>query len=57
MANRALWCYDADKGSSTKVFAFRKSEDDLRTNFNSHGVKILSVSEEGNIDFPLYMDI
>ena len=54
VANRALWCYDADKGSSTKVFAFRKSEDDLRTNFNSHGVKILSVSEEGNIDFLVY---
>lgn len=54
VANRALWCYDAEKGSSTKVFAFRKSEDDLRTNFNSYGVKLLSVSEEGNIDFLVY---
>lgn len=54
VANRALWCYDTDKGSSTKVFAFRKSEDDLRTNFNSYGVKILSVSELGNIDFLVY---
>ena len=54
VANRALWCYDAEKGSSTKVFAFRKSEDDLRTNFNSYGIKILSVSEEGNIDFLVY---
>lgn len=54
VANRALWCYDADKGSSTKVFAFRKSEDDLRTNFNSYGIKILSVSELGNIDFLVY---
>ncbi len=26
----------------------------MRTNFNSHGVKILSVSEEGNIDFLVY---
>lgn len=54
VANRALWCYDTAKGGSTKVFAFRKSEDDLRTNYNSHGVKILSVTEKGNIDFLVY---
>lgn len=54
VANRALWCYDVSSGQSTKVFAFRKSEDDLRMNFNSHGVRILSVSEDGNVDFLVY---
>lgn len=54
VANRALWCYDAAKGESTKVFAFRKSEDDLRSSFQSHGVEILSVSEAGDIDFLVY---
>ena len=54
VANRALWCYDAARGESTKVFAFRKSEDDLRTSIQSHGVKILSVSEAGDIDFLVY---
>lgn len=54
VANKALWCYDTEKESSTKVFSFRKSEDDLRTNFNSHGVKILSVGGEGAVDFLVY---
>lgn len=54
VANRALWFYDVAEGESTKVFAFRKSEDDLRTSEQSHGVKILSVSEEGDIDFLVY---
>lgn len=54
VANRALWFYDTEKESSTKVFAFRKSEDDLRTNFDNHGVKILAVGENGEIDFLVY---
>lgn len=54
VANRELWVYDTDRGNSTKVFAFRKNEDDLKTGYNSHGVKILSVTEEGGIDFLVY---
>lgn len=54
VANRELWVYDTDKGSSTKVFAFRKSEDDLKSGNHLHGVKILSVTEEGSIDFLVY---
>lgn len=54
VANRALWSYDTQSKESTKVFAFRKSEEDLRTNYNTHGIKILSVSETGDIDFIVY---
>lgn len=54
VANRALWCYDAEENESTKVFAFRKSEGDLQANFDHHGIKILSVSETGVIDFLVY---
>lgn len=54
VANRALWCYDKEKESSTKVFAFRKSEADLQASFDHHGVKILSVSDSGVIDFLVY---
>lgn len=54
VANRTLWSFDTERGGSTKVFAFRKSEEDLRTNFHSHGVKILSVGETGDIDFLVY---
>lgn len=54
VANRALWCYDTERSSSTKIFAFRKSEDDLRLNDDSHGIKILAVSDEGAVDFLVY---
>ncbi len=54
VANRVLWCYDEEERESTKVFAFRKSEEDLRNQYNSHGVRILAVSETGEIDFLVY---
>lgn len=54
VVNKALWCYNTEEESSTKVFAFRKSEEDLRANFDHHGIKILSVSETGAIDFLVY---
>ncbi|MEG1144299.1 MAG: hypothetical protein RSE05_02900 [Clostridium sp.] len=52
--NKALWCYDTEKESSTKVFAFRKNETDLKANFDQHGVKILSVDGTGAVDFLVY---
>lgn len=56
VANRALWCYNAEenKESSTKIFAFRKSEEDIRADFAHHGIKILSVEETGTINFLVY---
>lgn len=39
---------------STKVFAFRKSENDTRVNYDTYGIKILDVSEAGQIDFAVY---
>ena len=40
VANRALWIYDTGKEESTKVFAFRKSENDTRVNYDTYGIKI-----------------
>lgn len=54
VANRALWCYDAENGESTKVFAFQTSEEELLAGFQSHGVELLAVSEDGVIDFLVY---
>lgn len=51
VANRVLWCYDSQEKESTKVFAFRNSEDDFRVNGNSYSVRILSVSGDGAVDF------
>lgn len=54
VANRALWSYDPAEGGNVMVFSFRKSEADLPVGYQSHGVKLLSVSEAGDIDFLVY---
>lgn len=54
VANRALWVYDTGKKESTKVFAFRKNESDTRVNYDTYGIKILNVGEDGEVDFVVY---
>lgn len=54
VANRELWSYDTEQGISTKIFAFRKKENDLRLYNDNYGVKILSVDDKGNVDFLVY---
>ncbi len=54
VANRALWVYDIGKKESTKVFAFRKNESDTRVNYDTYGIKILNVGENGEVDFVVY---
>lgn len=54
VANRALWCYDADEGENTKVFTFRKEEMDFQPAFSSYGIELMKVSEEGMLDFLVY---
>ena len=54
VANRALWVYDIGKKESTKVFAFRKNESDTRVNYDTYGIKILNVGEDGEVDFVVY---
>lgn len=55
VVNRDLWAYDQNLGHAVKVFSFRSGEDDgLRSSYNQHDIKILSVSDSGNIDFLVY---
>lgn len=56
--NRELWSYDSKEGISVRVFAFGGADEenlwDVRTNEDRHGVEILSVEENGDIDFLVY---
>lgn len=54
VANKELWSYDTETGVSTKIFAFRKKDNDLKLGDDSYGVKILAADSKGNVDFLVY---
>ena len=50
-----LWSYSPGNGKISQVFSFRKTEDgDFRDSRNQHDIKIVRVTDEGDIDFVLY---
>ena len=53
--DRELWRYDEEKKTAVNVFSFRSGNDDgVRANNDRHDIKILSVSDSGDIDFVVY---
>lgn len=53
--NRDLWLYDQKEEHAVKVFSFRSGEGDgLRSGYNQHDIKILSVSDDGDVNFLVY---
>ncbi len=53
--NGSLWYYDLKSHKLTSVFSFaQNSKDYLRENYDQHNIKILKVSDNGNISFILY---
>lgn len=47
-----LWSYDQTDKKAVCVFTFKsKSDDEVRSNYNKHDVKILSVKDDGSVDF------
>ena len=52
---RSLYSYNSDTDSLASVYSFRdKDNDDVRTAFKSHNIKILYVDPSGNIYFAVY---
>lgn len=55
---RELWSYDSKEGISARIFAFGGSGEtdlkDLRAMNAHHGIEILEVSENGDLDFLVY---
>lgn len=53
--NKELWCYDQKNKDAVNVFSFRSGVDDgVRANYDEHDIKILSVENNGNVDFVVY---
>lgn len=53
--NRDLWSYDQKEGRAVKVFSFRSGTDASgRSTYDQHDIEILSVNDQGDIDFLIY---
>jgi hypothetical protein len=48
-----LFCYHADDKKVANIFSFHDGED-MRSHYDSHSIKILSVDETGNVRFIVY---
>lgn len=52
---RQLWYYDYKTVTMTKVFSFRQDDAvEARNDYNQHDIKIIRMSEEGEIIFAVY---
>lgn len=50
-----LWTYNVETNKMTRVFSFRDTgSNDERNDYDNHGIKIIRVTEEGDVDFILY---
>lgn len=50
-----LWCYDQTDKEMIRIFTFDSSKDDeVRSDYKKHGVKIMSADNDGNVDFLVY---
>lgn len=50
-----LWCYDQTDNELVRIFTFDSSKDDgIRSRYDRHDVKILSIQEDGTVDFLVY---
>lgn len=55
VANRELWGYDQSGNKAVKIFSFRSGKDDgVRSGYDQHDMKILSVMDSGDVDFLVY---
>ena len=55
VVGRELWCLDRQENRAVRVFTFRDGvNENSQGNYKKHGVKILSVSESGDVSFLVY---
>lgn len=53
--NNNLWNYNQDDKKNVCIFSFGSEKDDgIRSGYNSHGIKILSVENDGTVNFLVY---
>ena len=54
VANNTLWAMETDTKTLKKIFTFSTGVDDERGNYDQHDIRIIKVSDEGDIQFIVY---
>lgn len=49
--DRELWCFDQENEEAVNIFSFRSEK---RSSSRDHNIKILSVDDDGTVDFAVY---
>lgn len=50
-----LWSYSKEANKIVRIFSFRQGEDgDFRARLDDYGIKIMNVTQNGDVDFVLY---
>lgn len=52
--NKELWSYDQNAKRAVNIFSYRSEHDKLRANYDKHNIRILTVDNDGNVDFVVY---
>lgn len=54
VSNRDLWSYDQSGKRAVKIFSFRNDKDAARSDYDQHAIRILSVADNGDVEFLVY---
>jgi len=53
-SNKELYVYDQKNRNMINIFSYRSDAGDIRSNYNEHDIKIISVEDDGNVQFLVY---
>lgn len=54
VADHTLWAMDTETKTLKRIFSFSSGFNDLRGNYSKHNIRIVNVSDEGDIQFIVY---
>ena len=54
VANNTLWAMETETKTLKRIFSFSSGTDDERGNYDQHDVRLIKVSDEGDIQFIVY---
>lgn len=54
VADKAVWFMDTQTKTLQKVFSFETSPTDIRQNYDQHDIKLLKITDEGDLQFIVY---
>ncbi|RGZ00104.1 hypothetical protein [Clostridium sp. AM58-1XD] len=54
VTNRDLWSFDQVENHAVKIFSFRSESNEEEISYNQHGIRAVSIRDDGSVDFLVY---